>query len=422
MLQSLIVTLREGVEAALLIGIVVAYLNKSGRSQYIRIVYAALGTAILASIGAAYLLRRANVNEELMGGVVLIVAAVFVATMVYWMHRTSKTLKRGIEERLENISTGEGSSAFGVFAFVFLMVFREGAETVLMLSAVSMNSDDLLNFFGGVIGLALAVIFGIVFVRGTVRLDLRKFFKVTTVILLCVVFQLLLTGLHELSEAKILPSSREEMALIGPIVGNSVFFFVAILALAALMVLFDWRSRQSSVAAHAATTGAAQRMEQWQARRDKIWTAAVCVSAFVFVVLVTAEFIYAKNQKALSPATPVTGNAGMIRIPISEVSDGNLHRFLYDANDSHTRFIVLKAGDKLNTALDACEICGAQGYYQKGAEIYCKNCSSAIYGPTIGLVGGCNPVPLASVVEGSDLVIRLSDLESGAKFFAAAAQ
>ena len=417
MLQSLVVTLREGVEAALIIGIVVSYLNKSGRPKLVRVVYIALAAAVLASIAGAVFFKRLNINEDAMEGWILLLAAFFVATVVFWMQRTAHTLKRHIEERLEHISSRQKTSSLGLFLFVFLMVFREGVETVLMLSAVSLNSSDLLNFFGGLAGLGLAVVFGVIFVRGTVRLDLRKFFKVTTAILVCVILQLVITGLHELSESHVLPSSPREMALIGPIVTNSAFFFVTILALAALMVLFDWRSRQTKVSPASPESQAARRKEVWESRREKLWTAAVCVSSFIFVVLVTAEFIYAKNESALSPALPVVSAEGIIRIPLGTVSDGNLHRFIYSAGDKTTRFIVVQAGERTATALDACEICGSQGYYQKGNEILCKNCGSAIYGPSIGVVGGCNPVPLHSTVEGSELLIRAADLESGSRLF-----
>ncbi len=418
MLEALVVTLREGVEAALLIGIVVTYLNKSGRSGRIRTVYAALAAAVLASIAGAVLFSRLNLNEDAMEGWVLLIAAFFVATMIFWMQRTARGMKRKIEERLENISGKEQASGAGIFLFVFLMVFREGVETVLMLSAVSLNSTDLMNFFGAVAGLALAVVFGVIFVRGTVRLYVRKFFRVTTAILIFVVFQLTLTGLHELSESHVLPSSRREMALIGPIVTNEAFFFVTIVALASLMVLFDWRARHAKPLPAESASSAAARKQAWESRRERLWTAAVCVSSFIFVVLVTAEFIYAKNETALSIATPVSTVQGVVRIPVASVSDGDLHRFVYSAGGAETRFIVIKVGDRLATAFDACEICGSQGYYQKGTSILCKNCGSAIYGPTIGVTGGCNPVPLHSTVEGADLLIQQSDLNPGARFFA----
>src|SRR4029077_14393416 len=132
---------------------------------------------------------------------------------------------------------------FGLFLFVFLMVLREGVETVLILTAVEFNSTQLLSFMGTLIGVLLAVIFGVMFVKGSIRINLQRFFRVTTVILIFVAAQLLVSGLHELSENGVLPSSREEMALIGPIVRNDLFFFVTIVTLAALMVLFEVKRR-----------------------------------------------------------------------------------------------------------------------------------------------------------------------------------
>ena len=425
MLQTLIVTLREGLEAALVIAIAVVYLNKSGRARLTRVVYLALGAAVVASIAAAVALGSVITNQEAFEGWVLLIAAFCVATVVFWMHRTARGLRKRIEQRLEAISSEQQTSALGIFLFVFFMVFREGAETVLMLSAVSLNTADLLNFFGAVLGLGLAVVFGILFVRGTVRLDLRRFFQITTAILLCVVFQLTVTGLHELSEARVLPSSQWEMAWIGPIVTNEVFFVVTILALAGWMVLYDWRARQPFAAQpgapQAAHTSAVERRKQlWAAQRDRLWTAAVCGSAFLFILMVTAEYLYAKNQTALSPSLPVEARQGVVRIPLAEVSDGALHRFLFQGEEGTARFIVLRVGERYATALDACAICGSQGYYERGGAIFCRNCTAAIYGPSIGMTGGCNPIPLESSVESDELVIQAAEMAKGASMFSAA--
>ena len=419
MFQSLVITLREGVEAALVIAIALVYLKRSGRGHLSRIVYAALGAAIAASILAAFTLDQLVSNQEAFEGWILLLAAFFVAAMVWWMHHSAKGLKGHIEQRLQTLSAERGASALGLFFFVFFMVFREGAETVLMLSAVSLNTSDLLNFIGAVIGLTLAVIFGVLFVRGSVRLNLRKFFQITTVILLCIVVQLVITGLHELSEGGVLPSSQWEMAVVGPIVSNEVFFVVTVLALAAWMILNDWRARQPvlSEAQAGAVSSAEQRKQRWTAQRERFWTAAVCTSAFAFILMVTAEYLYARNQTALSPATAVTALAGTVRIPTAAVSDGALHRFLYQGPEGSVRFIVLKVNDRYASALDACTICGSQGYYEQAGGIFCRNCSAAIYGPTIGLSGGCNPIPLPSAVQGDELVIQAADLAAGAPRF-----
>jgi high-affinity iron transporter len=418
MIQSLVVTLREGVEAALIIGIAIIYLRKTGRASSTRVVYFALGAAVAASIAGAVIVQQISLNQEALQGYILLASAFFVATMLYWMHRTGGSIKGVIERRIEQVSSQEAASSWGIFLFVFFMVFREGIETVLILSAVTLNTSDLLEFFGAIAGLTLAVIFGVLFLRGSVRVDLRRFFLITTVILSAVVFQLVISGLHELSESGVIPSNQQIMALVGPIVSNDFFFVVLILTLASMMILFDWHSRSKQPLA-ADGNAADRRAAAYAARREKLWTGAVCASSLVFIMAITAEFIYAKSQTELSPATAVSDSNGVIRIPLAQISDGDLHRFSYHGADVSARFIIVKAGDHVGTAFDACVICGAQGYYQQGPHVFCKNCTAEIYTPSIGITGGCNPVPFPSRMEGNDLLINVSDLAAGSKLFAA---
>src|SRR5262249_8760144 len=151
----------------------------------------------------------------------MLAAAFFVITMIVFMMKTGRKLKGQIESKVGFLA---GKNAkLGLFLFVFLMVLREGVETVLVLGAGSLNSTELLSSLGTLLGVAMAVLFGVMFVKGSVRINLPKFFRITTVILFFVVAQLVLTGLHELSENGVLPSSRREMALIGPIVSNEEF-------------------------------------------------------------------------------------------------------------------------------------------------------------------------------------------------------
>jgi uncharacterized membrane protein len=313
---------------------------------------------------------------------------------------------------------GSGKARWGIFLFVFLMVFREGVETVLLLAAVRLDTEGILNSAGIVIGLTLAILFGVAFVRGTIRINLRSFFKVTTAILMVVVVQLILTGLHELSESQVLPSSPTEMRILGPIVKSDVFFFVTILALAGTMILLEWRARRSP--ATAGLEGAELRKAKWLARRERLWMAASCTATALFILAITAEFIYARSTSALSPAVPVTAVEGLVKIPVSTVSDGDLHRFSISSEGVTVRMIVIRRPDQsFATAFDACAICGHQGYYQHGPNVLCKNCASAVYVPTIGATGGCNPIPLESRVEGDQLVIPAAKLLAGAGIFRA---
>src|ERR1700726_1231540 len=268
MLQAFIITLREGVEAALIVGITLAYLTKIGRPELRKTVYAALVAAFLASSGVGVVISRTHLNEDIFEGWVMLVAAFFVITMVVFMMKTGRKMKGEIEGKVGLLAGNDGW--LGLFVFIFLRVLREGAETVLILSAVSLNSTELMSFLGTLLGVVAAIAFGVMFVKGSVRINLQKFFRVTTAILFLVAAQLLLSGLHELSESGVLPSSKREMAVIGPIVRNQLFFFVTIFALAGLMVLFDAKRREPLAAAASA---AERRKAAWTARKERLWMA-----------------------------------------------------------------------------------------------------------------------------------------------------
>jgi high-affinity iron transporter len=413
MLQAFIITLREGVEAALIVGITLAYLAKIGRNDLRRTVYAALAAAFVGSIGVAILLSRLNLNEDVFEGWVMLVAAFFVITMVIFMMRTGRKLKGEIEGKVGLLA---GNNAWvGLFFFVFLMVLREGAETVLILSAVTLNSTELMSFLGTLLGVAAAIAFGVMFVKGSVRINLPKFFRVTTAILFLVAAQLVISGLHELSESGVLPSSKTEMSIIGPIVRNDLFFFVTILALAALMILFDAKRREPVVTSD---SPAERRKAIWTARKERTWMAAVYSFSFIFIVLVTAEFIYAKSVSALSPAAEVTFANGQVTIPLKQVSDGDLHRFEANENGTQVRFWLYQKPDgKIATVFDACQICGAVGFYKTANGVVCKNCGAPVNPQSVGSAGGCNPIPLKATETADAVIIQEADIAAGGHLF-----
>jgi len=415
MLQAFIITLREGVEAALIVGITLAYLAKIGRVELRKTVYAALVAAFLGSIGVAIVISRTHLNEDVFEGWVMLVAAFFVVTMVIFMMKTGRKLKGEIEGKVGLLA---GNDAwFGLFIFIFLMVLREGAETVLMLAAVSLNSTELLSFLGTLLGVIAAIAFGVMFVKGSVRINLQKFFRVTTAILFLVAAQLLVAGLHELSESGVIPSSKREMALVGPIVSNDWFIFVTIFALAALMVLFDAKRRQPVIPPSASP--AERRKAIWTARRERLWMASVYTFSFIFIAMVTAEFIYSKSVSALSPATEVAFVNGKVSIPLAQVADGDLHRFQAKENGAEVRFWLYQKPDgKIATVFDACEICGAVGFYKSGSGVVCKNCAAPINPQSVGTAGGCNPVPLKATQTVDAVIIEEGDIAAGSRMFA----
>jgi uncharacterized membrane protein len=327
--------------------------------------------------------------------------------------KTGRKLKGEIEGKVGLLA---GDDAWiGLFFFVFLMVLREGAETVLILSAVSLNSTELMSFLGTLLGVLCAIAFGVMFVKGSVRINLQKFFRVTTAILFLVALQLVVAGLHELSESGVIISSKREMAIIGPIVRNDLFFFVTIFALAALMVLFDAKRREPVTEAASA---AERRKAAWTSRKERLWMASVYGFSFIFIALVTAEFIYTKSVSALSPATEVSFTNGQVKIPLAQVSDGDLHRYQAQENGIEVRFWLYQKPDgKMATVFDACEICGAVGFYKSGNGVVCKNCAAPINPQSVGTAGGCNPIPLKATQTADAVIIQEADIAAGSRVF-----
>ncbi|MGB7026739.1 MAG: Fe-S-containing protein, partial [Candidatus Acidiferrum sp.] len=255
-----------------------------------------------------------------------------------------------------------------------------------------------------------AVAVGVFFFKGTLRVSLHRFFSVTSVILILVAVQLGLTGLHELSEAQWIPSSKAEMAVVGPIVRNELFFFVLIFGAAALMILREWQSATHAKAANEIAGEAEKRLMEAQNRRQRRWMIAAAAGCLSVILLLTGDFVYTNVNAAPPTAQAVTAAGNLVRIPVNEVQDGKMHLFTIDAGGQTVRFMVIKKPNGYGTALDACRICGAEGYRQDGQNVVCRHCGSAIYVPTIGEAGGCNPIGVSSHVDGSDLVLDVSSL------------
>ena len=411
MLSAFLIALREGVEAALVVGIVLVYLARTGRSQLSRFVWGGVAAAVALSLAVAIALDRFNISEDGFEGLMYLIAAFFVVTMVYWMNRVAKHLRKEIEDKVEKYAVRGGSAAgWGIGLFVFLMVLREGAELALILRAVELSTEGLETWIGTFAGIAAAVAVGLFFFKGTLKVPLHRFFAVTSTILILVAIQLAVSGLHELSEARWIPSSKTEMAIIGPIVRNDLFFFVFIFGAVVLLVFREWHTLSHSKATAAATSDAERRLLEAQNRRQRRWMIAAASLSLAVILVLTADFIYAKVNAAPPQARPVEAVGNVVRIPVSEVQEGNLHLFTLTANGQSIRFLVIKKPNGYGTALDACLICGAEGYRQDGQNVICRHCASAIYIPSIGQQGGCNPIGFPSQIEGNDIVIDVSSV------------
>src|SRR5437899_2636294 len=415
-LSALLIALREGVEASLVVGIILVYLSRTSRQHLTRFVWYGVAAAAALSLAVAVALERWRISEDGFEGLMLLVAAMFVVTMIVWMNRVARHLKKELEAKVEAYAEKAGSAAgWGIFFFVFLMVLREGAELALILRAVERSSGGLQTWIGTIVGIAAAVAVGLFFFKGTLRVPLHRFFAATSVILMLVAFQLALTGIHELSEARWLPSSKAEMAILGPIVRNELFFFVFIFGAAMLLILREWQAASQAKAAKESLNDTERRLLESQNRRQRRWMIAAATASLTVILVLTADFIYARANSAPPSARAIEAVGDVVRVPVSEVQDGNMHLFTVNAGSQSMRFMVIKKPNGWGVALDACRICGAEGYRQDGQNVICRHCASAIYVPSIGNQGGCNPIGVPAHVDGGDIVIDISAFDQASK-------
>ncbi|HYT65929.1 MAG TPA: FTR1 family protein [Vicinamibacterales bacterium] len=208
MVQAFVITLREGLEAFLIVAISLAYLRKTGRRELIPAIHWGVATSILLSIGAGLLLSKAR-NQSLWEGILGIAAAFLVASLTVHMWRAGRHMKKDIEGKLAASSVRTGRAAFwGVFLFTLLMITREGMETAMLMNALLFQVKAMNIVAGAFGGTILAAFIAFLWSRYGHRVNLSRFFQVTAVFLLVFVVQLFIYGFHELAEANVLPNSE----------------------------------------------------------------------------------------------------------------------------------------------------------------------------------------------------------------------
>jgi len=215
MLASLLITLREGLEAALIIGIILAYLAKTGNRQSFKPVWLGTSLAVLISliVGAVVYLVAGEFTgraEEIFEGLAMFVAAGVLTWMIFWMRKQAVDIKAHLHAQIQSVLTSGSSRGLVILAFV--VVVREGIETVLFLfAATKVGESPLLFTVGGFLGLAIAIVIGYSIYRGSSRLNLRTFFNVTSLVLIFFAAGLLAHGIHEFHEAGIIPPVVEHV-------------------------------------------------------------------------------------------------------------------------------------------------------------------------------------------------------------------
>lgn len=217
MIANFIITFRETLEAALIVGIVLGYLVRTKQTRYNKTVYMGVVTGIIASIIGAFLFVRLaggfeGKAEQIFEGITMLFGAFLLTTMILWMMK-QKHIARELQHRVAT-ELAE-THKFGLFLLVFIAVLREGIETVIFLGAASFVSTNN-SLIAGAAGILAAIFLGYAIFIGSIKMSIKKFFNITSILLILFAAGLVAYGVHELGEAKIIPAIIEHVWDINP--------------------------------------------------------------------------------------------------------------------------------------------------------------------------------------------------------------
>jgi len=219
-IASLLITFREGVEASLIVGILLGFLKKTGQTQYAKYVWSGVVAAVVVSVAVAVAILAVGAElegpaEPLFEGTMLFIAVGLVTGMIFWMRYQSRTLKSSLESEMS--AAVQNGHPRALFATAFFAVVREGIETALFISAIGFTNKNIDTLAGSVLGLLIAALVGYLIFASTLRLNLRTFFSITSILLLVIAAGLFGRAIHEFIEIGLLPALREGVYNVGGI-------------------------------------------------------------------------------------------------------------------------------------------------------------------------------------------------------------
>lgn len=275
------------------------------------------------------------------------------------------------------------------------------------------NNDYLFKWVGYGFALVVCVLIGLFVYRLCARFSTRFVTAITTLAIIIFTAQNAVNLLQILIVRRFISPQKWMMELVIFILAHvNLFTFIFMALVLLLSILLYTKSKTTSlVGSNPAQVRKLKASLRGDRRTSLLLMAGIAITAYT---VTRARYIFEKGVE-LTPAEPVTPNAdGLIVIPLDRVNDGNLHRYGYQATDGTlVRFIVIKKSENAyGVGFDACDICGASGYYQRGNQVVCILCDVVMNIATIGFSGGCNPVPLKYEILNGNMIIRPAHLEA----------
>jgi uncharacterized membrane protein len=409
MLHYLILTIENALGVAILAALLFMTVHKTDHDARRRLMPAATAAGFGAALVLSFVLHTTVViNREFFNIGILSVALVAGIAFI----PLSWGLFRKTAPRVHALAFAASSSTLLAALFIYGLPTVMLYPSQFLLAGESVFSTDFLfKSIGYLAGLLISLLAALALfrTRGGVPVPLLR--ALLTAALVVNMVDQFSTIVQFLLARRIIPMSGGVFGFVKLTVNYDEYFLYLIMAITLPLPFMLWAM---NVRPDGGWENPARRRKiKSTARGIRRWSTLILACYILSVISVTAVKAYDQREVTLSPAEPMDVVGEDVIIPIENIDDGHLHRFAYISSDGvEVRFIVIKKNESAwGVGLDACDICGATGYYERDDEVICKLCDVVMNKSTIGFKGGCNPVPLAYAIADGVMVVRTQDLE-----------
>jgi len=410
-LQSFVPATEEGLLLGVPLGILFVMLKRLPHEEYRKTFRAALKWGFWLSIFlvAVRVGTRNAVSRELLEGFATFITLAGEAVLIF-------KLLKGTQEFSKPLKISVTAAVTTLFLYHGFELWLIPAGSVVAALGDYFTVEFLMKITGFVGGALSAFVSSLMIYKSADALnETRLKFVFVVIFAACIIRQVIF--LIQVMMARNFLSGEMWMDLMAPIINRSNLLIFVIFA--AILVLPITLFSQPKPARRPEYNPAEYRKVLAQAIHKRRWGAGVIIALLLMTTTSSAGSYVANKQAEIVPAVPVTAEAGSVDVDLEVVKDGHLHRFVYRAAGGEmVRYIViLKGGSAYGVGLDACEICGATGYYERDNQVICKLCDVQMNKATIGTRGGCNPIPIEYTIADGKLKVPQAELEKAAKIF-----
>lgn len=415
-LQQLVPALEESIKLAVPLGILLAIIlplpNQGIRHTFTRVLKWGFFLSIFMT--AVRVGTKSAVNREIFESMAIFVDLVGAIVLCTVLLRSLHREWTAGEERVFRIGTG--ALALGIFLYHGLELWLIPVATVQVALGDYVTLIFFVKMLGFVSGLLLGFLSGYLAYKAAAALNHGRLVFVFTVQIVATAVQQVIFVMTVMMARQVL-GMENLISFMAPFIDNQnkviyVIYFVSILV---PITLFLQPRPERPVWANPAQ----YRQLVSRAIRRKRWGTGLLAMLVLTILVSSIGGWYANKKEELVPSVAVKAVDGLVQIPLEEVSDGHLHRYAFRASDgTEVRVIVVqKGGSAFGVGLDACEICGPTGYLERDGQIVCRLCDVVMNKATIGLPGGCNPIPVEYRVAGGTVQISADTLEKARMHF-----